>query len=137
MSVTKIAGGVVLNERGEVLVVSQNGDSWSLPKGHIDPGETPLQAAVREIKEESGIKELELIKELGAYERHRIGPGGVGEDQTELKEIIIFLFSTTETELKPEDPHNPEAKWLAKAEVISLLTHPKDREFFESIMIQF
>lgn len=131
---TKTAGGVVLNKQGEVLIVSQNGDSWSLPKGHIDPGEEPLFAAMREIKEESGLEALEFIKELGTYKRYRIGPGGVGEDKTELKEIVIFLFATTETKLKPEDPQNPEAKWVAKEAVPSWLTHPKDREFFQSVL---
>ena len=40
------AGGVVLNTQNEVLVVSQHGDSWSLPKGHIDQGEDALTAAL-------------------------------------------------------------------------------------------
>ena len=71
MKITRSAGGLVLNAKGEVLVVNQNGDSWSLPKGHLDAGENELQAARREICEESGIGELELIKKLGTYERSR------------------------------------------------------------------
>ena len=70
MKKTRSAGGVVTNAEGEVLVVSQRGTSWSLPKGHIDPGENALAAAKREIYEESGIRDLELIRELGSYERH-------------------------------------------------------------------
>lgn len=136
MTETKTAGGVVLNNLGEVLVVSQNGDSWSLPKGHIDEGEEPVESAKREIKEESGISSVNLVKELGSYERYKIGQGGVGEDKSELKHITIFLFTTNEEELKPEDPHNPEAKWVRKEEVSELLTHPKDRAFFESIISQ-
>ena len=54
MKHTQSAGGVVLNKKGEVLVVSQRGTSWSLPKGHIDKGEDALGAAKREIYEESG-----------------------------------------------------------------------------------
>lgn len=131
------AGGVVLNAKGEVLVVSQRGDSWSLPKGHVDPGEEMLEAARREIKEESGISDLVLVKELGTYERYKIGKGGTGEDTSELKRITIYLFATTEETLKPEDPHNPEAKWVKKEEAAALLTHPKDREFFKSVMGQF
>src|SRR5256885_8335085 len=66
---TRTAGGVVVNAAGEILVVSQRGTSWSLPKGHIDPGEDALEAAKREIWEESGVSELELVRELGTYER--------------------------------------------------------------------
>lgn len=133
MLVSMVSGGVVLNTRGEVLVVSQRGDSWSLPKGHVDPGEETIEAARREIKEESGVASLEFVKELGTYERHRTGKGGTGEDTSELKRITIYLFTTAEEELKPEDPHNPEARWVRKEEVSRLLTHPKDSEFFESI----
>ena len=82
MKKTFTAGGVVLNEKGEVLVVNQRGNSWSLPKGHIDPGEDDLTAAKREIAEESGITELDYIKPLGTYERFRIGKHG-GDDTSE------------------------------------------------------
>ncbi|MCK4247280.1 MAG: NUDIX hydrolase, partial [Methanomicrobia archaeon] len=44
MKQTKSAGGVVINEDNQVLVVNQNGNSWSLPKGHIDYGEDKLDA---------------------------------------------------------------------------------------------
>lgn len=134
VNITRTAGGVVLNTKGEVLVVSQNGDSWSLPKGHIDEGEEPVESAKREIKEESGIASVNFVNELGSYERYKIGKGGVGEDRSELKHITIFLFTTEEMELKPEDSHNPEAKWVKKEEVAGLLTHPKDQAFFESII---
>ncbi len=124
------AGGIVLNGRGEVLVVNQKGNSWSLPKGHIDEGEDARTAAKREILEESGIRNIKLVRELGAYERYRISKDGKGEDTSELKHITMFLFTTAEYELKPIDPENPEARWVPEAEVPALLTHPKDKEFF-------
>ena len=127
------AGGVVRNAQGKILVVSQHGDSWSLPKGHIDPGETALQAAVREIAEESGITDVRLAGELGCYERYRIGKGGVGEDQSERKSITMFLFDTPQEALHPTDPDNPEARWVSVKEALNLLTHPKDRAFLQSI----
>ena len=132
MKHTQTAGGVVLNKEGLVLVVSQNGNSWSLPKGHIDEGENKLQAAIREVYEESGISELELIKEFDSYERYRIGLDG-GEDKSELKKIFMFLFKTNQEVLKPIDPANPEARWVKKEEVAELLTHKKDKEFFLKI----
>ena len=132
MKKTFSAGGVVLNKRGQVLVVSQKGTSWSLPKGHIDIGETARAAAVREIYEESGVKQLTFIKNLGAYERYKIGKDGVGENTNELKHITVFLFTTSEEKLNPQDPDHPEARWVNKEKVAELLTHPKDREFFEN-----
>lgn len=132
MKKTHSAGGVVTNSEGKVLVVSQRGTSWSLPKGHIDPGENALVAARREIFEESGIRDLELIRELGTYERHKIGVDG-GDDASELKVITMFLFRTSEKSLKPVDPDNPEAKWVEKSKVALLLTHEKDKEFFRRV----
>jgi 8-oxo-dGTP pyrophosphatase MutT (NUDIX family) len=132
MNKTQSAGGVVINDEGEVLVVSQHGTSWSLPKGHIDPGENALMAAKREIYEESGIRDLEFVRELGGYERYRIGVDG-GEDRSERKAITMFLFRTSENSLQPVDLENPEARWLEKSKVALLLTHEKDKEFFRRV----
>ena len=129
---TESAGGVVLDAEGRVLMVSQHGTSWSLPKGHVEEGESLLAAARREIYEESGVSQLELLRTLGSYSRPRLGRDG-GEDASELKTIHLFLFRTSETVLKPVDPENPEAAWVEKGRVASLLTHPKDSEFFESL----
>ena len=130
---TESAGGVVVNGEGRVLVVSQHGTSWSLPKGHLEEGETPLEAALREIREETGVTRLELVRPLGSYSRHRIGVDG-REDRSELKTIHLFLFRTDATELSPIDSDNPEARWVEREGVAGLLTHAKDREFFASIL---
>jgi bis(5'-nucleosidyl)-tetraphosphatase len=135
MKSTRTGGGVVINRNtGLVLVVSQNGDSWSLPKGHVEEGEDDLTAAIREISEESGVKDLEFVRPLGEYERHKIGPGGYGDDEGEIKSIAIFLFLTEQETLAPEDPKNPEARWVDRAAVADLLTHPKDKEFFRGVI---
>ena len=133
MKKTLSAGGVVLNPKGQVLVVNQFGTSWSLPKGHIDPGEDALAAAKREIREESGVKTLRLVRELGVYTRFRISLAG-GDDQSEMKQIRMFLFRTRQNRLKPEDPHNPEARWVEPSKVEALLTHAKDKEFFRDVL---
>tara|TARA_B100001123_G_C14656061_1_gene767629 strand:- start:154 stop:582 length:429 start_codon:yes stop_codon:yes gene_type:complete len=130
-NITESAGGIVLNRDKKVIIVNQNYDSWSLPKGHIDPGESAYDAAIREIYEESGIKQLKLITNLGYYERFKIGLDG-NDDTTELKRIHIFLFSTLENVLKPLDPMNPEARWCTFNEAVSLLTHKADQDYFLS-----
>jgi len=132
---TESAGGVILNSKGQVLVVNQHGSSWSLPKGHVEGDELLLEAAKREIKEETGITDLEFIRELGSYTRYRIGLHAE-EDESELKHITFFLFMTTQMDLKPEDQENPEAKWIEPNQVADLLTHPKDSDFFNRILTQ-
>ena len=136
MKKTKISGGVVLNKNKDVLIVNQRGNSWSLPKGHVESGEVLLETAKREIYEESGIKNLVYIKKLGSYSRYRIGLN-FNDDRSELKEIHIFLFKTNEMSLNPIDEHNPEAKWVSPENVSGFLTHKKDKLFFEEIKMKF
>ncbi len=63
------AGGVVV--RGDEVVVivptrraASGAKVLALPKGHVDPGETPIEAATREVREEAGV-EADLVEELG------------------------------------------------------------------------
>lgn len=128
-----LAGGVVIGPGNKIVVVSQNGDSWSLPKGHINPEEDEEQAAVREIQEETGIQDVKVIEKIGEYERTRIQKGGVGEVEDDIRVISMFLCLANQTELAPIDPENPEAEWLAIQDVADRLTHPKDKEFFHTV----
>ena len=59
------AGGIVRNEVEETLLIFRRG-KWDLPKGKIDYDESPEEAAIREVKEECGLKNVELGKELAA-----------------------------------------------------------------------
>ena len=64
------AGGIVFrmtpDERDiEILLIQDSKNRWTIPKGHIEPGETAKQTAVREIGEESGLKNVEVLTWLG------------------------------------------------------------------------
>ena len=127
---TKCAGGIIYNDKNEVVIVNQNHDSWSLPKGHIDSGESSLEAALREIYEETGIKKPTYIKSLGKFKRYRIGLDG-NDDLSELKTIAIYLFKSNQINLQPIDPNNPEAIWVNVEEAYKLLSHKEDKSFFK------
>ena len=132
---TITAGGIIINEYNEIVIVNQNHDSWSLPKGHVEKNETVFETAKREIYEETGLSNLEFIKELGNYERYRISLDGT-DDLTELKVIYMFLFKAKKQKLEPIDPNNPEAKWIKPEEVIDYLTHQKDKDFFNDQLLK-
>lgn len=60
MSTTIIAaGGIVMNPKQEILWIFRRG-FWDLPKGKLDPGETILQCALREVQEETGLTQIHL-----------------------------------------------------------------------------
>ncbi|MAE13756.1 hypothetical protein CMO92_04270 [Candidatus Woesearchaeota archaeon] len=125
MKTTYSSGGIVYC-CNKVAVVSNNGTSWTFPKGHIDKGEDPLTTAKREIYEETGLKELILIKDLGCYERSSLS------EKDTIKNIHMCLFTCNQKKLCPVDPLNPEARWIPINEVTKLLTHEKEQEFFLS-----
>jgi len=134
------AGGIVINGEGEVVLVNQKKEgqgaiSWSFPKGGIVRGESGLEAAIREIREESGIEKLDLISELGKIERDKASIDG-SKENFQIKMIQLFLFRTDQERLKPIDPDNPVAQWFKISKVADRLTHQKDREFFLSVIDQ-
>ncbi|WP_345418295.1 NUDIX domain-containing protein [Actinomycetospora chlora] len=122
---SRAAGGVVVDPHGRVVVVRQRGGTWSLPKGHLEDGEDVLDAARREIHEECGLADLELVRELGSITRWAVR-GGLPERKT----ITLFLFRGPEAVLRPHDPANPEARWVERDAVAGMLTHPADGRFF-------
>ena len=63
IKVVRAAGGLVKNSRDEVLFIFRNG-KWDLPKGKIEAGENLEECAIREVEEETGIQDLEVVRYL-------------------------------------------------------------------------
>ena len=63
IAVEKAAGGIVYNTNNEILFIFRNG-KWDLPKGGIERGETKKETALREVFEETGVKELKIISKI-------------------------------------------------------------------------
>jgi len=130
---TQSAGGVVLNSYGQVLIVQEYGYFWGLPRGHIERGESPEEAARREIHEEADISQLEYVADLGAYERSTFDKNGQ-DNNREIKHMTFFLFKTKEIILTPQDKNITDARWIDPEQMSSLLIHVKDKEFYASIL---
>jgi ADP-ribose pyrophosphatase YjhB (NUDIX family) len=109
----KAGGGVVKNESGEILFIYRLG-KWDLPKGKFNPKETPEQAAIREVKEETGIKKLKVTKSLPStyhiYER---------KNKQILKQTWWFeMQSTTKETLIPQTSENiTDLRWIPKENI--------------------
>jgi ADP-ribose pyrophosphatase YjhB (NUDIX family) len=100
------AGGVVKNNKDEILFIYRKG-KWDLPKGKIEEGETAKKAAIREVKEECGLTNLEIEKVLpSTYHTYS------EDDATILKETYWYLMKTSELELKPQTEEGiTKAEW--------------------------
>lgn len=59
----RAAGGLVFNNKDEILMIFRK-NMWDLPKGKIDPGERKKAAALREVREETGLQKLSIVKKL-------------------------------------------------------------------------
>jgi len=63
IAVEKAAGGLDYNSKGEILFIFRNG-KWDLPKGGVEKNEKKKEAAIREVKEETGVGKLQIIEKL-------------------------------------------------------------------------
>ncbi len=106
--VIEAAGGFVLNQDGQLLVFYRR-DSWDMPKGKIDPGETPAIAAIREVQEETGLKNLEL-GELLLHTWHTYPHKG----NRVLKKTWWYRMTTSDTQLVPQTEEDiEEIRWVS------------------------
>ncbi len=125
------AGGIVV-AGDKVLLVHENGTFWGFPKGRTEPDESLEQTAIREIIEETGLSDVTIIRKLGSYLRSPLLPDNT-IDTSHIKEITLFLCRTTSTAFTGQHEPNITSAWIDKDKVASMLTHPTDREFYESI----
>lgn len=105
--VLEAAGGFVQNGQNQLLVFYRRG-SWDMPKGKIDAGETPEQAAVREVQEETGLINLKL-GEFIAHTYHTYEQN----DKRILKKTWWYRMVTTDTRLVPQTEEDiEEIRWV-------------------------
>ena len=120
------AGGIILGPDKKIILVNKldNPTWWTPPKGKVEKGEDTLEGAKREIYEETGLKNLEYIKELGYFYTP-------ARSKTKLvfKKMTLFLFKTSETKLIPQDPHNPIAAWFTIDEAMQKLKSEEFKNF--------
>lgn len=131
---THSAGGIVIGDHGTIAMVrhSVSNGAWLFPKGRPDPGETDEETARREIAEEAGLTDLELIDDLGTYERYHLNPDGT-DDATELKEIHMFLFAAPRGAVAAPSMEMDGAKWVPLQRVIDECGSIADKAWFTRV----
>lgn len=110
-AVSEVAAGAVVARDGTrevVLLHHMLEDRWCFPKGHLETGESILQAAGREVAEETGFREFRLAEELGEVSYRFYDPR---RDVNVLKTTIYFLAFTPEPIPRPE-PLFDRWEWL-------------------------
>ena len=125
------AGGLVIDSTGTKGLLIGRIDHkdasgtrllWSLPKGHIEEGETPEQAAVREVQEETGI-ESEIAKELGIINFWFMAGGNRIH-----KTVHHYLFKEIGGKLAPQLTEVDDVGWFPLDEIVELLAYPDEKK---------
>lgn len=122
------AGGLVLDLGGEIPRGALIGRTdrrgrllWSLPKGHIEHGETAEQAAIREVAEETGING-EIMAELGSVDFWFVAEG-----RRIHKTVQHFLMRATGGELSDADVEVTAVAWVPLPDISAQLAYPDER----------
>ncbi len=118
------AGGVVINEKDEILMIHRRG-FWDLPKGKLDEGETLEAAAVREVKEETGLINVDLLSPitfeglLNKATYHSYEHKGIRV----LKASYWYMMKGNSTDkiIPQTDEDIIEARWMSRSEVEAVI----------------
>ena len=125
------AGGLVIDSTGTKGLLIGRRDLkdqsrerllWSLPKGHIEEGETPEQAAIREVAEETGIQS-EIARELGVIDFWFMAGGNRIH-----KTVHHYLFIEVGGELAPQITEVDDVGWFPLNEIVELLAYPDEKK---------
>ncbi len=118
----KGVGVVLLNSNNQIFVakrIDNPKDFWQMPQGGIDVGEDPLTAAFRELKEETSIKSVKLIKEINSEITYHLPENLLGiiwkgkyKGQIQKWFVMRFLGNDNEINLKTKHPEFLDWKWI-------------------------
>jgi len=123
----KSCGALVYRRQGDKLQLlilrHRMGGHWSFPKGHVESGETEVQTALREVKEETGltIRLFEGFREQVAYSPR---PGIK-------KDVVYFLGFAEDSRTTPQEEEISEIRWIDQDQTYQFLTYDNDRRLVQ------
>jgi 8-oxo-dGTP pyrophosphatase MutT (NUDIX family) len=123
------AGGVVMHD-GKILLLDRPArGEVRLPKGHVEPGESPQETALREVREEAGYADLEIVADLGTITNHFTVPA---RDRDVVRDETFFLMRLGSDEPFQRDEHDASqfnALWVPFDDALACLTFESERDF--------
>ena len=124
-------GIVVLNSVNNIFVgkrIDNPKNSWQMPQGGVDQNESFLQAAKRELEEETGIKSVKLIKELDGWFKYDLPKYLLGKiwkgkyrGQKQKWFVMKFIGENDEINIKTKNPEFLDWKWIEASELTTIV----------------
>ena len=121
----KSCGCIIINEN-KVLLVKQTEGHWGFPKGHVEQGETEVQTAIREVKEETNI-DVE-VKEDKRYEEEYY------PEENIKKQVVYFLAKNITTNIIPQQSEIQEIKWVPLNEAENVITYENSKNIIRKVI---
>jgi len=128
-------GIILLNHENNIFVgkrIDNPKNSWQMPQGGVDQSENFLQAAKRELKEETGIKSVKLIKELDGWFKYDLPKYLLGKlwkgkyrGQKQKWFVMKFLGKHEEINVKTKNPEFLDWKWIEVSKLPEVAVHFK------------
>jgi bis(5'-nucleosidyl)-tetraphosphatase len=105
---------VVTGSPVQSFLLMEHHDRWDLPKGHVDPGESDMEAALRELEEETGFEENELLIDPDfCYEqRYLVAGGRYGNAGKHLEKILRIFLATIDEARAPVVTEHIGYRWF-------------------------
>lgn len=105
------------------LLIHQVSGHWAFPKGHVEKGETEIETAKRELFEETGIENVQLIEGFRYLQTYSFEKDGVKSD----KEVVFFLGMASNKNVTLEAGKVQMYKWLPLQPALEQLTHESNK----------
>jgi putative (di)nucleoside polyphosphate hydrolase len=128
-------GIILLNHENNIFVgkrIDNPKNSWQMPQGGVDENEDFLQAAKRELEEETGIKSIKLIKELNGWFKYDLPKYLLGKlwngkyrGQKQKWFVMKFLGKSDEINVKTKNPEFLNWKWIELSQLSNIAVHFK------------
>ncbi|MGF1501668.1 MAG: RNA pyrophosphohydrolase [Paracoccaceae bacterium] len=141
-------GLVLLNREGEVFAgqrIDSTLDAWQMPQGGIDPGETPVQAALRELQEETGVlpNRVSVLRESRDWLNYDLPPhligrlwGGQYRGQTQRWFACSFLGTNAEIRIDTDEPEFRTWAWMRPDDLLDRIV-PFKRDTYDRVFAEF
>lgn len=113
-----------------LLVQSQKTDEWTFPKGHPEAGETEIQSALRELREETGITCIELITGVSYTDQYSFDRDGQKIDKT----VKFFVGKVTDSKVTIQEKEISNYRWATYEEALTTISFEEPKKILKDVV---